>query len=116
MATFTEQNTPYAIDNMLMLVVDGKDRRLINSFYISNFLNIREDQSVEEQSKLDCNNAKTRQKIYVLKYASPDRFFINYQLSPAMTETDRVSTSRQANASNRSSQKAKTPIREKRSK
>ena len=85
---FTENNTPFAFDNMLMLVVDGAERRLVNSFFIERITNLPEEQTYEEKSDVDCNGRSTGEKIRIHKYGSANRFYINYNLD-SKSPTDR---------------------------
>ena len=89
--SFNEKNSPYTFDNMLMLVVDGKDHRLVNSFYISNIANILRDQTYETDSAVDCNGAKTGETIHIYKFSAANRFFINYDFDSRLgAPTDRM--------------------------
>lgn len=88
--TFTEENSPYAFDNMLMLVVNGEDHRLINSFYIDRITNILREETYTEEDARDCDNSKNGEKIEVLKFRSPNRFYINYEFNSKSGDNDRV--------------------------
>lgn len=86
--SFTEENSPYAFDNMLMLVIDGQDHRLVNSFYIERITNILFEETYTEKDARNCDDSRTGEKIHVLKFSSPNRFYINYDYKTG--DTDRV--------------------------
>ena len=93
--TFTQQNSPYTFDNIIMLVVNGKDRRLVNSFYVDKLTNIQEDQTYIEEDVRDCNDSKTGETVRIYKFASANKFYINYYYSSLSKSTsdDRVKKS-----------------------
>ena len=75
---FTENNSPYAFDNVLMLVVNGADRRVVNSFYISSLTNIQREETYEDKDGENCDGSKTYEKVRIYKFRSANRFYINY--------------------------------------
>ena len=75
---------------MLMLVVNGEDHRLINSFYIDRITNILREETYTEEDARDCDNSKNGEKIEVLKFRSPNRFYINYEFNSKSGDNDRV--------------------------
>ena len=93
--TFTQQNSPYTFDNIIMLVVNGKDRRLVNSFYVDKLTNIQEDQTYIEEDVRDCKDSKTGETVRIYKFASANKFYINYYYSnqSKSTSDDRVKKS-----------------------
>lgn len=76
--TFSEENSPYAFDNVLMFVVEGADRRVVNSFYVSALTNIQQTETYEEEELRNCDDSKTGETIRIYKFRSANRFFINY--------------------------------------
>ena len=100
--TFDAANSPYAFDNMLMIVVNGVDRRVVNSFYISGIKNIQRSETYEEEDEMNCDGSKTGLKVRIYKFRSPNRFFINYDFSTQRAggsySTDRVKTSSAASS------------------
>lgn len=80
--TFSESNTPYTFENMLMLLVGGVEKRVVNSFYISKLTNLREKDTYEEQDFLTCDGTPTGMKRRIDKYSSPGRFYIRYNYTP----------------------------------
>ena len=87
---FTETDSPYAFDNMLMLVIDGEDHRLVNSFYIDRITNILRKQTYDEEDARNCDESKTGEKIHILRYISPNRFYINYEYKSSYGDNDRL--------------------------
>ena len=79
---FNESNTPYSFENMLMLVVDGSDRRVVNSFYVSELTNKQEVETYEEKDEVTCDGTPTGLKVRIYKYSSPGRFYIDYRFNP----------------------------------
>ena len=86
--SFTAKNTPFAFDNMLMLVVNGAERRLVNSFFIERITNILEVETYNEESDVDCNGRSTNGRVRIYKYGAANRFYVKYFYSSGM-ETDR---------------------------
>lgn len=76
--SFTEKNSPYAFDNVLMLVVNGIDRRIVNSFYVSSLTNIQSDETYEDKHVENCDGSKSSEIVRIYKHLSANRFFINY--------------------------------------
>ena len=83
--TFDAANSPYTFENMLMLVVNGVDRRVVNSFYISGLKNIQRSETYEEEDGVNCDGSRTGQTVRIYKFRSPNRFFINYDFNPQRT-------------------------------
>lgn len=88
--SFTATDSPYAFDNMLMLVVDGEDHRLVNSFYIDRITNLLREQTYVEEDARKCDESKTGNKTHILKYMSSNRFYINYDYSTSYGDNDRM--------------------------
>ena len=88
--SFSEANSPYVFDNMLMLIVNGKDHRLVNSFYIDRITNILREETYTEEAARNCDDSRTGEKIHILKFSSPNRFYINYDFNSQSGDTDRV--------------------------
>lgn len=96
---FTEKNSPYTFENMIMLVVEGKDCRISNAFYIDSLTNIPYKESYEEYDEKDCSENPTGEKIRFYKFYSPNRFYINYSLGPKAEdfEMDRIKKGKDSN-------------------
>ena len=105
--TFDETNSPYAFDNMLMLVVNGEDHRLINSFYIDRITNILRDETYIEDEARNCNESRTGEKIHILKFSSPNRFYINYEFDSKSGDNDRVKKGSAMSVTTRTGRKGK---------
>ena len=88
--SFTEETSPYAFDNMLMLVIDGQDHRLVNSFYIERITNLLREDTYTEEDLRNCDDSRTNEKVHILKFSSPNRFYINYDFNSKSGDTDRV--------------------------
>ena len=90
--TFDASNSPYAFDNMLMLVVDGVDRRVVNSFYVSGIKNIQRSETYETEDEINCDGSKSGNTVRIYKFRSADRFYINYDFNPQSKgiNTDRL--------------------------
>ena len=90
--SFSESNSPYAFDNMLMIVVDGVDRRVVNSFYISSITNILRTETYTEEDERGCDESKTGEMVRIYKFRSANRFFINYDFNSGnySARTDRL--------------------------
>ena len=76
--SFTEKDSPYAFDNILMLVVNGIDRRVVNSFYVSSLTNIQQDETYLDKNVEYCDGTKGSETVRIYKFRSANRFFINY--------------------------------------
>ena len=76
--SFTEKDSPYAFDNVLMLVVNGIDRRVVNSFYVSSLTNIQQDETYLDKNVEYCDGTKGSETVRIYKFRSANRFFINY--------------------------------------
>ena len=76
--SFSEKNSPYTFNNLLMFVQGGVDHRIKNSFYIGRLTNIRESLTYEEESELDCNGNLTGGTRRIYNFYSPNRFYIRY--------------------------------------
>ena len=89
---FTEDNTPYAFENRIMVVVGDQERHLVNSFYIQNITNLRESEAVQEDDARDCSGNKTGETIKIYKYRAQNRFYIEYKYGGqfSTTSNDRV--------------------------
>lgn len=77
---FTENDSPYRFDNVLMLLIDGVEQRLVNTFYVAELHNILRKDTYYDEDELNCNGEKTGQKLRVYKYRSSNRFYIDYDL------------------------------------
>lgn len=86
--SFSAANTPFAFDNMLMLIVNGADRRLVNSFYIERITNILEEQTYDLEYDVNCEGRKTREMYRVYKFGAANRFYIKYDYT-SRSESDR---------------------------
>ncbi len=93
--TFTQNSTPLAFDNLLMLVVDGVDHRLTNSFYIERVTNLLYDQTYNDEIGEDCYGNKT-EKNRIFKFKSANRFYINYRMDSSSTN-DRINKRKKRN-------------------
>lgn len=88
--TFTAADSPFAFDNMLMIVVDGEDHRLVNSFYIDRITNVLYDQTYVVEDARNCDDTKSGEKVRIIKYSSPNRFYINYSFRSRDGDNDRL--------------------------
>ncbi|MBO4428240.1 MAG: hypothetical protein J5771_07170 [Bacteroidales bacterium] len=82
---FTEQTTPYEFENILMLVIDGQEHRIVNSFFIDKVKNMVREDTYEEKDGVKCDGTKSGETIRVYKYYSANRFFIDYDLEIGMS-------------------------------
>lgn len=105
---FTESNTPYAFENRIMVVANGQERHLVNSFFIQNITNLPESEAVEEDDERDCSGNKTGEVIKIYKYRANNRFFIDYQFGGKTTGTsnDRVKKNSSRTSLGRTSNKS----------
>lgn len=75
---FTNNTTPYAFENRIMVVNKGQERYLINSFYIQAITNIAESEAVGYEPLRDCSGNKTGETIKIFKQQANNRFYIKY--------------------------------------
>lgn len=89
--SFSENDSPYTFENRIMVVANGKERIVANSFYIKNFTNIPESEALEEETPRDCSGNKIGDKYFFNKYQANFRFYINYLFGKGSdTSTDRI--------------------------
>ena len=67
------------------LVVNGVERRVVNSFYISGLKNMQCSETYKEENEVSCDGSRTGQTVKIYKFRSPNRFFINYDFSTQRT-------------------------------
>ena len=85
--TFDEYTTPYAFDNVLTLVIDGVDKRVVNSFHINKMTNILDKDAYVTEKESDCNGKK---EVRYYKFYSPNKFYIPYLFESATDGADRI--------------------------
>ena len=96
-AKFTKYNTPYTFDNVLMLVINGVDKRLVNTFFIESIKNIQYDETYTIDSRTNCDGSKSSLKYRYPIYTAANRFYINYEFNKRNDQdTDRVKGGRTA--------------------
>ncbi len=89
--SFSEYDSPYVFNNMLMLVIDGEERRLSNSFYVGGLQNILWKESHDEVPVVNCDGSKTGSRVWVSKYQSANKFYINYEMNAnSRSSSDRL--------------------------
>ena len=74
---FEYYGTPYAFENRLMLVEDGQDTPIVNSFYIRNITNYNKESITRREILIDCEGRNMRE-VYYNGQAANNKFYINY--------------------------------------
>ncbi len=89
---FNEQNSPFVFNNTIMLVINGKDQRLQNKFYIEQIENILYEETYYYVNAYSCDGSKLEENELILKYKSPDRFYLDYMIEKHLphSKTDRL--------------------------
>ena len=96
-AKFTKYDTPYTFDNVLMLVINGVDKRLVNTFFIESIKNIQYDETYTIDSRTNCDGSKSSLKYRYPIFTAANRFYINYEFNKKNDlDTDRVKGGRTA--------------------
>ena len=86
---FSRQNTPFTYENMIMVVADGKDYRIINRFFVQSITNIKESETYKVAEETNCKGDKTGEEYKIYKFASHNKFYVNYIVDPlAKTKVD----------------------------
>lgn len=88
--SFTEENSPYVFNNMLMLVIEGADHRFSNSFYVGGFLNILQKEAYDETKGVKCDGSKSMDTFWISKYKAGNKFYINYEFKSSHGDSDRL--------------------------
>lgn len=88
-ADFTENDTPYTFENRIMVIANGQEKHLVNSFFIQSITNLPESEAIEEYCEKDCSGNKTGEVLKIYKYRANNRFYINYEYD-ARSSNDRT--------------------------
>lgn len=79
--TYAEENSPLNFKNRIVYSVNGKEKRVVNSFYVASVQNIKETTMIKEEYEKDCMTKMEKKKQY-MTVSAPNMFYNTYSLQP----------------------------------